>query len=497
MARPKGLIRQILDARAQARRREEAELRRLHQLAMAEERKAAAEHHRRAKQAESAAKRAEAQRLREQNKAGRLAEQAARAAEQRQRADQRRREADERSRTQQAAAVRRAVEAAEDERKSSEAQFRTAAVAGKLDAFARLLLDRNRSAAAATLELDGALRHGGGQALVECLQRVLARSRYPEGMSCRVAARYEPNPRELLVEYEFPPQSVVPTVTAYRYGKAKGMQPVPRKDAETKELYGDLLARLTLRTLAEAFAATPPDAVTGIVFNGYVSTKDKATGQDVRPLLISINADRERFALVQLDEPQLDPVLCLRQHLNAIVSPHPYDLEPVRPVVSFDLSKYKFVDEMDVVAGLDSRPDLLHLKPVEFEHLIRQLFEKIGMKSWVTQASKDEGVDAVAVNGDPIVGGLCIIQAKRWSKIVGVESVHALAGVMEHKRAAKGVLVVTSWVGKASRDFAYANGRIEIIEGRHLKSLLKEHLNIDVLISLPTRPPGWSDADLT
>jgi restriction system protein len=33
---------------------------------------------------------------------------------------------------------------------------------------------------------------------------------------------------------------------------------------------------------------------------------------------------------------------------------------------------------LDVVAGLDSRPDLLALKPVEFEHLIRQLFENIG-----------------------------------------------------------------------------------------------------------------------
>ena len=51
---------------------------------------------------------------------------------------------------------------------------------------------------------------------------------------------------------------------------------------------------------------------------------------------------------------------------------------------------------MDVVAGLDSRPDLLALKPVEFEHIIRQLFETIGMKSWVTQASRDEGVDGVA-----------------------------------------------------------------------------------------------------
>jgi restriction system protein len=135
---------------------------------------------------------------------------------------------------------------------------------------------------------------------------------------------------------------------------------------------------------------------------------------------------------------------------------------------------------------------------VEFEHLIRELFEAMGMKSWVTQASRDEGVDGVAVNEDPIVGGLCIIQAKRYSKIVGLESVHALAGVMEDKNAAKGVLVTTSWVGKASRDFAARNGsRIEIIEGRHLKSLLREHLGLDVLIGLPTLPPGWERHEIS
>ncbi len=43
----------------------------------------------------------------------------------------------------------------------------------------------------------------------------------------------------------------------------------------------------------------------------------------------------------------------------------------------------------------------------------------MGMKAWVTQASRDEGVDAVAINEDPIVGGRCIIQAKRDSKVVG------------------------------------------------------------------------------
>src|SRR5271154_5675244 len=68
----------------------------------------------------------------------------------------------------------------------------------------------------------------------------------------------------------------------------------------------------------------------------------------------------------------------------------------------------------------------------------------------------------------------------------------ALAGVMDDKNAAKGVLVTTSWVGKASRDFAARNGsRIEIIEGRHLKSLLRQHLGLDALIGLPKLPPGW------
>ncbi|MGO8956306.1 MAG: restriction endonuclease [Streptosporangiaceae bacterium] len=238
--------------------------------------------------------------------------------------------------------------------------------------------------------------------------------------------------------------------------------------------------------------------MSGIDFNGYVSARDRATGKAVRPLLISVHATRDAFAEIVLDEPDLDPVVCLRGYLNAVISPHPYDLEPVRPVLAFDLSKYKFVEEMSVIDGLDRRPDLLALKPVEFEHLIRELFEAMGMKSWVTQASRDEGVDGVAVNEDPVVGGLCVIQAKRYSKIVGLEAVHALAGVMEDKKAAKGVLVTTSWVGKASRDFATRNGgRIEIIEGRQLKYLLKEHLGLDALIGLPQVPPGWHQSDIT
>ena len=49
----------------------------------------------------------------------------------------------------------------------------------------------------------------------------------------------------------------------------------------------------------------------------------------------------------------------------------------------------------------------------------------------MTQASRDDGVDAVATNEAPVFGGLCVIQAKRYRKVVELEAVRALAGVME------------------------------------------------------------------
>jgi hypothetical protein len=103
--------------------------------------------------------------------------------------------------------------------------------------------------------------------------------------------------------------------------------------------------------------------------------------------------------------------------------------------------------------------------------------------------AQDDGVDAVAVNTNAVFGGMCIIQAKRWRSAVGVEAVRALAGVMEDKHATKGILVTTSWVTKDGHAFAARHGRIEIMECEHVKYLCKEHLGLDVLISLPKPPP--------
>ena len=104
------------------------------------------------------------------------------------------------------------------------------------------------------------------------------------------------------------------------------------------------------------------------------------------------------------------------QHLNAIVSGHPYDLEPIEPIMDFDLSKYSFIDGFDAVSTLDSRPDLMQMSPTNFEHLVRQIFEAQGAEGWTTGQSKDDGVDAVITKRAPLMGGLSIIQAKRYSK---------------------------------------------------------------------------------
>lgn len=477
MARRKSLLAQMYAAHQKAKLERERLEEQARKARVAEERKAAAQEAKAEAQRRREAERAAQARLRAKEQAKRLAAQ------------------EERERQRQEADARRLTA----QRRAAEAEVMTEAVHAQVAAFERLLVDRSRHLTRRSRRAEDAFNAAGPEALVETIQRALATSVYPDGLDGSCAAQYLPESRELLVEYELPRQQVIPEVTGYRYLKSKAViQPDPRKDTEIKKLYEKLIARVALRTLAEAFDVAPATLVTGIVFNGYVSAKDRTTGKPVRPLLLSVQAMRDAFAEIVLDEPELDPKACLKGYLNALISPHPYDLEPVEPVLKFDLSKFKFVKEMDVIAGLDSRPDLLALTPGEFEHLTRRLFEAMGMKSWKTQDSKDDGVDAVAVNEDPIVGGLCIIQAKRYSKIVGVEAVHALAGVMDDKNAAKGVLVTTSWVGKASRDFAARNGsRIEIIEGRQLKYLLNKHLGLNVLISLARLPPGWEQSDIS
>jgi len=69
---------------------------------------------------------------------------------------------------------------------------------------------------------------------------------------------------------------------------------------------------------------------------------------------------------------------------------------PVKPVLEFDMVDPRFVQEDDIISGLDNRTNLMHLNPREFESLITNLFEKMGLETRQTRPSRDGGVDCVA-----------------------------------------------------------------------------------------------------
>jgi restriction system protein len=131
----------------------------------------------------------------------------------------------------------------------------------------------------------------------------------------------------------------------------------------------------------------------------------------------------------------------------------------------------------------------MELTPGEFESLITNLFEKMGLATRQTQASRDGGVDCVAFYPRPIFGGKVVIQAKRYKHTVGVSAVRDLFGTMQNEGASKGIAVTTSGYGSAS--FALAEGKpLELLSGAHLLYLLEEHAGIEAKIEPPEE---WVD----
>jgi len=96
-----------------------------------------------------------------------------------------------------------------------------------------------------------------------------------------------------------------------------------RAEKEIKERYRTVISQVALRTIHEILVSTPGSVIDLVTFYGYVSTKDPATGQPIRPLLLQVSAEREMFSTFLLSD--LDPGACLKR-LNALVSPAPIRL---------------------------------------------------------------------------------------------------------------------------------------------------------------------------
>jgi restriction system protein len=331
-------------------------------------------------------------------------------------------------------------------------------------------------------EFEAGYRAKETDAVVAYNDMVLTRSEYPaEGFPQRFRIAYNPSGSELVVEYELPLPSVVPAEAEYRYIKTKdAIEAKPRKATEIKLLYQDVVASIALRTLHELFEADQANALQLVTFTGVLDTIDPANGREVRVPVVSVRAPKADFEEIRLDK--VDKVACLR-NLGAQVSNRPDELQAVKPIVEFDMVDKRFIEQGDALSGLESRPNLMDLTPSEFELLVSNLFGKMGLETKLTRSSRDGGVDAVAFDSRPVLGGKVVIQAKRYRDTVGVSAVRDLYGTMLNEGASKGILVCTSGYGVDAYNFS-KDKPLELIDGGGLLYLLREHANTNARISV-------------
>jgi restriction system protein len=315
---------------------------------------------------------------------------------------------------------------------------------------------------------------------------VLAAVPLPDGYPSQAEVTFGTSDEHAFVQYELPPMTVVPLVKSVVYVKTRD-ELVPKRFTvrELTSLYRSVVSQVSLLVVRDLFDADAQ--LRQVSFNGMVHRTNPATGRPEYPCLISLMVERNEFEGINLE--QVTPEKCL-QYLKAQVFNHPDEVEGVPAFFDFDKTRYAFVEGVDVVADLDHRPDLMAMSPSEFEHLVRQVFEAApDMTGWTTRASKDDGVDAVIRNSNPVTGGLTVVQAKQYSHAIGVSHVRELYGTMEDTRAGHGILVTTSTFTKDSKLLARRLVRIQLIDGAGLVDLIKKYLHKDVLIGRrPKRP---------
>lgn len=314
------------------------------------------------------------------------------------------------------------------------------------------------------------------EALQEYFTLVLERSAYPDFIPHDFELQYLATERRVIVEFRLPLAEDLPSIVEVKYVKSTGgFVEKSMSKTETNRLYDVVAAQLVLRTIHEIFESDVRRAVDAVIFNGYLNYVDKTTGRDASGVLITVGVSRHEFE--QLDLTRIEPVACLRA-LKAIFAPKIHSITPVKPLDTIRRDDRRFVEGKQTLAELETAMNIATMSWEDFEHLVRELFERefshSGGEVKVTRASRDGGVDAVIFDPDPIRGGKLVVQAKRYTNTVGVSAVRDLYGTLVNEGANKGILVTTSHFGNDA--FEFAKGKpITLIDGANLLYLLERH----------------------
>lgn len=293
----------------------------------------------------------------------------------------------------------------------------------------------------------------------------------PNWMPCNYELKYDIETKILIVEHEFVDIGSIEWVKTVMLKSGETKKPPNQK--ELKNATDLIYPSITLR-LAYELATQLEGDVEAIAVNGWADYTVKASGNTKRAYCCSLLATVDDIKNLSLSK--LEPLAAFA-NLNGNVA-RALELTPIAPKIKINTNDARYVEDKEVLGGLKAEQNLASMDWQDFEHLCRELFERLFASSGaivkVTQASRDMGVDAVVHNADPILGGKIVIQAKRYVNTVDVSAVRDLWGTVNHEGAMKGILVTTSQYGPDSYSFIQ-NKPLQLINGNELLGLLEQY----------------------
>lgn len=120
--------------------------------------------------------------------------------------------------------------------------------------------------------------------------------------------------------------------------------------------------------------------------------------------------------------------------------------------------------------------DIDIMEGYEFEEYLKTLFFYDGYQTEITTKSRDFGADLI-ISKD---GERCIVQAKRYSKTVGVKSVQEIIGALKHYNA-ESVMVVTNSYFTDSAEILAKENDVRLVDRNELIEIytrVKQNLNL-------------------
>lgn len=314
---------------------------------------------------------------------------------------------------------------------------------------------------------------GEKQSVIERLDYILDKVELPDSIPRTWSIDFDEEQQIAVIEIGLPDvvhQPVLKTVPL-KSGKVKK----PLNQTERKEFVPKVHPAILLRTAYEVFRNDTDHKIALLVVNGWVKFDDPATGTNTTAYTASLMVGSDQIMALNLS--RIDPLVAF-DNLHGKSAGRLIEIIPIEPVLSLNRKDSRFVNAKEILGGLGPETNLAAMDWQDFEHLIRELFEKEfssrGAEVKITQASRDRGVDAVVFDPDPIHGGKYVIQAKRYTNTVDVSSVRDLCAVVKKEGASRGILVTTSTYGADA--YAFANNEpITLLNGAELLGLLKKH----------------------